>query len=149
MTVAPGVTSVPGGAQNRAFIDSYTNWRGATAGSSFDPFKDSWFNPAAFGVDASGRQMTATQLLYAGFGNTTRYNPKLRNPWYLNENLTLSKNVDLTERVKFTLRVEAFNLLNRVRWGAPDNTVTSATFGQIRSQGNDPRRLQFGAKIAF
>jgi hypothetical protein len=33
--------------------------------------------------------------------------------------------------------------------GGPDNTVTSANFGIIRSQGNDPRRMQFGAKIAF
>ena len=45
--------------------------------------------------------------------------------------------------------VEAFNLLNRVRMGGPDSTVTSANFGLIRSQGNDPRRLQFGGKVIF
>jgi hypothetical protein len=149
MSVAPGVTSVPGGAQNRVFINSYDNWIAPISGSAFDPFKDVWFNKAAFGLDSTGRQMSNTELLYAGFGNATRYNPKARFPWSLNENLTLSKNVDFTERVKLTLRFESFNILNRVRMGAPDATVTSATFGQVRSQGNDPRRMQFGAKIAF
>ena len=61
----------------------------------------------------------------------------------------MSKTVDFTERVRFTVRVEAFNLLNRVRMGGPDSTVTSANFGLIRSQGNDPRRLQFGVKVIF
>jgi hypothetical protein len=93
--------------------------------------------------------MTQTQLLYAGFGNAARNNPKTRYPWWLNENLTLSKGVDFTERVRLTLRFEAFNLFNRVRMGGPDSSVTSANFGIIRSQGNDPRRMQFAAKIAF
>jgi hypothetical protein len=45
--------------------------------------------------------------------------------------------------------VEAFNLFNRVRWSAPDNTWTSANFGVIRGQDNNPRRMQFGAKFTF
>jgi hypothetical protein len=47
------------------------------------------------------------------------------------------------------LRFEAFNVFNRVRWGGPDSTVTSPNFGVIRSQGNDPRRMQFALKVAF
>ncbi len=149
MNVGPGLTSVPGGAGNRVFINSYENWRAPISGSKFDPFKDVWWNKAAFGLDPSGKQMTQTQLLYAGFGNAARNNPKTRYPWWLNENLTLSKGVDFTERVRLTLRFEAFNLFNRVRMGGPDSSVTSANFGIIRSQGNDPRRMQFAAKIAF
>ena len=149
MNVGPGVTSVPGGAGNRAFINSYTNWRAPISGSKFDPFKDVWWNTGAFGLDAGGKQMTAAQLLYAGFGNSGRNNPKVRYPWYVNENITLSKNVDFTEKVKLTLRFEAFNIFNRVRMGGPDSTVTSAAFGLVRSQGNDPRRMQFGAKVVF
>jgi hypothetical protein len=108
-----------------------------------------WWNTGAFGLDAGGKQMTAAQLLYAGFGNSGRNNPKVRYPWYVNENITLSKNVDFTEKVKLTLRFEAFNIFNRVRMGGPDSTVTSAAFGLVRSQGNDPRRMQFGAKVVF
>ena len=143
------MTSVPGGAGNRVFINSYDNWRASTAGDKFDPFKDVWWNRGAFGLDANGRQMTNSELLYAGFGNSTRNNPKVRTPWFLNENVTVSKNISITERVKFTFRAEAFNVLNRFRLGGPDSTATSASFGVIRSQGNDPRRMQFGAKIVF
>jgi hypothetical protein len=148
-SVAPGITSVPGGAGNRVFINSYENWVATPSGEKFDPAKDRWFNPAAFGVDANGNKMTTTQLQNAGFGNSTRYNPKARSPWSLNENLSLSKGVDFTERVKLTLRFEAFNIFNRVRWGSPGMTVTAASFGQVTSQGNDPRRMQFAAKIVF
>ncbi|MCX6637617.1 MAG: TonB-dependent receptor [Acidobacteria bacterium] len=148
-TVSPGVTSVPGGAGNRAFINAYDNWRAPISGGKFDPFKDVWWNKAAFGLDGKGNQMTPTQLLYAGFGNATRNNPRARSPWFLNENITMSKNVDFTEKVKLTLRFEAFNIFNRVRMGGPDSTVTSANFGVIRAQGNDPRRMQFGAKVVF
>jgi hypothetical protein len=149
LTVAPGVSSIPGGAGNRVFINSDDNWRAPISGGKFDPFKDVWWNKAAFGVDANGRQMTNTELLLAGIGNASKNNPHARSPWFLNENVTLSKGVDFTERLKLTLRVEAFNLLNRVRMGGPDSTVTSANFGVIRSQGNDPRRLQFAAKVTF
>jgi hypothetical protein len=93
--------------------------------------------------------MTSAELLLAGIGNASKNNPHARSPWLLNENITLSKSLEVTEKVKFTLRVEAFNLFNRVRMGGPDSTVTSANFGLIRSQGNDPRRLQFAAKVAF
>jgi hypothetical protein len=57
--------------------------------------------------------------------------------------------VTITEALRFTLRFEAFNLFNRVRWGGPDSTFTSVNFGVIRSQGNDPRRMQFAAKFTF
>jgi hypothetical protein len=149
MNVNPGITSVPGGAGNRVLITSYDNWRAPVSGSKFDPFKDVWWNKAAFGVDANGRQMTSTEILYAGFGNATRNNPKVRTPWLLNENFSVSKNFPITERIKLTFRAEAFNIFNRFRLGGPDSNFVSASFGNIRSQGNDPRRMQFALKLAF
>ena len=95
-----------------------------------------------------GKKLTQAQL-NAAIGNATKNNPKARSPWNLNENLSLAKNLDITEKVKFTLRFEAFNIANRVRMGGPDSTVTSASFGVIRSQGNEPRKMQLGAKIVF
>jgi hypothetical protein len=65
------------------------------------------------------------------------------------ENFSLGKNVDIMEKLKLTFRFEAFNAFNRVRWGGADSTVTSVAFGVIRSQANDPRRMQFGAKVVF
>ncbi len=147
-SVGPGFSPIPGGAGNRVWINSYENWRGPISGEKFDPYKDRWWDSAAFQVDANGRKLTQPEL-NAGIGNASRNNPKERSPWSLNENIAVAKNIAITERVKFTLRAEAFNLLNRVRMGGPDNNVTSVNFGIIRSQGNDPRRMQFGAKIVF
>jgi hypothetical protein len=133
---------------NRVWITSYENWRAKPAGEKFDPFKDVWWNKSAFQTAPDGRLLTQTEL-YAAIGNAGKNNPKMRSPWGLNENFTLSKTVDFSERLKFTLRFEAFNIFNRVRWGGPDSTYTSANFGVIRSQSNDPRRMQFGAKVVF
>ena len=44
-------------------------------------------------------------------------------------------------------RVEALNIFNRVPFGAPERSMTSASFGVITSQANDPRQLQFGLKL--
>ena len=148
LSVGPGFSSIPGGAGNRVFINSYEGWRAPVSGDKFDPFKDVWWDTSKFQVGPDGKKLTQAQL-NAGIGNATKNNPKSRSPWNLNENFSLAKNIDITEKVKFTLRMEAFNIANRVRMGGPDSTVTSATFGIIRSQGNEPRKMQFGAKVVF
>ena len=148
LSVGPGFSSIPGGAGNRVFINSYEGWRAPVSGDKFDPFKDVWWDAGKFQVGPDGKKLTQAQL-NAGIGNASKNNPKSRSPWNLNENFSLAKNIDITEKVKFTLRMEAFNIANRVRMGGPDSTVTSATFGIIRSQGNEPRKMQFGAKVVF
>ncbi len=67
----------------------------------------------------------------------------------MNENLSLAKHIRVTERWRVSLRWEAFNIFNRVRWGGPDGTATSATFGLVRSQANRPRQMQLGVKVNF
>jgi hypothetical protein len=133
----------PIGTGSRPFITSYDGWRAAVSGEKFDPFKDVWWNSRAF------NQGISTAVLNERFGNATRLNPKTRTPWVLNENVTLGKNVNLSERVRFTLRLEGFNIFNRVRWGSPNNTWTSPQFGLVRSQANAPRRMQIGLKLQF
>jgi hypothetical protein len=74
----------------------------------------------------------------------------MRSPWNLEEDLSVAKPFKITERVNVTLRAEAFNILNRVRWGGPSSsTVTSSSFGLIRSQANRPRQMQFALKVVF
>jgi len=46
------------------------------------------------------------------------------------------------------LRAEAFNVLNRTNFRAPNGNRSAAAFGTIRST-YDPRQLQFGAKLIF
>jgi hypothetical protein len=144
MAVAPGVNPpiYPLTGANRVFISSYDNWRAPVSGGKFDPFKDVWFNRGAF-------QQVPSSLLDSALGNATRNNPTLRNPAVFSEDISLQKEVPITERWRISLRFEAFNLLNRVRWNNPDSTYTSSTFGLVRSQANNPRQMQAGLKVLF
>ena len=79
----------------------------------------------------------------------TRNNPKLRSPWNFNENVALGRSFRFGERRSLDVRGEAFNVLNRVRWGGATNNITSATFGRLTTQGNTPRRMQIGMRLFF
>jgi hypothetical protein len=141
MMVSPGF-SLPFGGSNRVFVSSYEGWRAPISGDKFDPFKDVWWNKSAF-------QQVPQAVLDTELGNTTARNPKARSLPVFNENVSLAKNLPVNERVRLTLRFEAFNLFNRVRFGGPNSTWNSASLGIIRSQANDPRRMQAGLKIQF
>ena len=45
------------------------------------------------------------------------------------------------------IRAEAFNVFNRVVFGAPQLSLNSNTFGVISSQSNSPRQMQGGLKL--
>lgn len=133
----------PIGTGSRVFVTTYDGWRAPVSGDKFDPYKDVWLDITKF------NQGISQDTLQNVFGNATRNNPKLRSPWFLDEAMGVARNVSITERVKFTLRMEAFNVFNRVRWGNPNNAVTGANFGQIRAQGNTPRRMQLALRFTF
>ena len=61
--------------------------------------------------------------------------------------MSLAKSVKLTETFDMDIRVEAFNIFNRVIWGAPNTSFNDPNFGLISSQGNSPRQMQFGLKL--
>ncbi len=42
-----------------------------------------------------------------------------------------------------------FNITNSVHFGAPGVSIDSATFGQVTTQANLPRKVQFNARITF
>ena len=79
-------------------------------------------------------------------GNALRNNGDVRRPWNLNENISVAKTFK-GRGVSFDVRVEAFNLFNRVVWGAPNTNFSSNAFGQISSQANTPRQMQIGLKL--
>lgn len=133
----------PIGTGSRVFITSYEGWRAPIKGDKFDPNVDAWLDINKF------NQGISTDTLNIVWGNATRNNPKLRSPWNLSESLALGKNISVKERVKFELRMEAFNVLNRVRWGGPQGNVSAANFGKVTTQGNTPRRMQLALRLTF
>jgi hypothetical protein len=85
------------------------------------------------------------------FGNTPRtlaYS-SLRNQWGKNESVSVSKTFQLTERVSFQFKADAFNVFNRTQFGGINTNITSTTFGQVSTQSNIPRQLQLEAYVRF
>jgi hypothetical protein len=70
-------------------------------------------------------------------------------PFYVD--FSFFKNVRVTNRVNFQLRVEMFNATNVVQWGNNPNTnVTNTAFGTItETQANDPRSVQLQFRITY
>jgi hypothetical protein len=50
--------------------------------------------------------------------------------------------------VRFDLRVEAYNLLNRANFNIPGHTLGTADFGVI-SSARPARTVQWGARLSF
>jgi hypothetical protein len=109
-------------------------WRAPTSGKEFDPKVDFYLNKAAFVQPADG------------LGNAPRNNGDVRRPWNLNENISLAKTFKASG-LSFDVRIEAFNLFDRIVWGAPVTNFSSNTFGQISTQANTPRQMQIGLKL--
>jgi len=124
---------------NRPTVATYDGWRGAIAGDKFDPTVDKFFQPVSF----FGTQPTDR------LGTNTRYNPKLRGWPSYDESISLGRGITIKEDTRLDLRVEAFNLLNRTRFGGLSNagTLQNANFGLYRTQSNTPRRMQVSLKL--
>ncbi|HZL56986.1 MAG TPA: carboxypeptidase-like regulatory domain-containing protein [Bryobacteraceae bacterium] len=65
-------------------------------------------------------------------------------------NAAVEKTIHVTERYRFSLRLEGFNVTNKAIRNPPDTTVTDVQFGQLgKNQYNFPRTLQIGGKFYF
>jgi len=109
----------------------------AAATSDFDPNRDRYLNSAAW---VSPDPFT--------FGNAPGVS-EVRVERMLNEDLSLLKNTKISERFNLQFRAEAFNIFNRTVFGFPNRSLASVAFGQIFSQRNLPRQIQFGLKLLF
>ncbi|MFN7926243.1 MAG: hypothetical protein U0Q16_39460 [Bryobacteraceae bacterium] len=66
-----------------------------------------------------------------------------------NFDLSLFKDFKPVERVVVQFRAEFLNAFNTPRFGGPNTSVTSGSFGIISSQANAPRQIQFGLKMLW
>jgi hypothetical protein len=100
-------------------------------------------------LDAYFDKTAYTQPPNFTFGNMGPRLPDVRNDGIFNWDLSVFKNFQVVERVRVQFRAEALNAFNTPRFGNPNTTVTSSSFGAITSQANAPRQIQFGLKILF
>jgi hypothetical protein len=83
------------------------------------------------------------------FGDEGRNDPVLRSPGVANWDFSAFKSFPITERANIQFRAEFFNIFNRVQFNYPGQTYGSSNFGQISSQLNNPRLVQFALKLGF
>jgi carboxypeptidase family protein/TonB-dependent receptor-like protein len=98
---------------------------------------EQWFNVAAFQAVPSGT-----------FGNERRN--QLRGPDWRSFDMTLSKQIGVTQRIRAVLRWDIFNLFNRTNFGLPNRNLSdAATVGTITTLGGDPRTMQLSLRVLF
>jgi hypothetical protein len=85
-----------------------------------------------------------------GIDNRTGGLGQFRGLPYWNMDLSIKKNIAITERVNAEAQIVFTNVLNHNQFLDPVLDITSpATFGSITSQGNLPRQMEFGFRVNF
>ena len=97
-----------------------------------------YFNTAAFARPADFT-----------LGNLAPRVHTVRSPGMDNVNLTASKDFTIVEGATVQFRASAYNALNHPVFGSPNTTVGNASFGQISSQANLSRQIEFGLRVTF
>lgn len=125
---------------------SYAPGRGPSDAVTGDPAR--WFDPTAFVLPPAGT-----------FGNVGRND--LVGPDLKTMDVAFTRQIPWTKlgsSGRIDLRVEVFNLFNRVNFGPPslvafagsaDNESPLSSFGQIRTTVTSARQVQLGARIVF
>jgi hypothetical protein len=105
------------------------------------------------GVNAPGTPMFAGQIFSnPGPGTLGELQRRMfSGPWTFNIDMSLSKNVRITEHENLVLRMEAFNAPNHPTFWVGDQNInsTSPAFGTITSTFYNPRVMEFGAHLNF
>ena len=73
----------------------------------------------------------------------------LRNPHFVNQDLTMTRNFKIRENLGFVFGADAFNLFNNVRLGGIGTNITNSNFGKATAQVNLPRVFQFKLRVEF
>jgi hypothetical protein len=81
------------------------------------------------------------------FGNVGPTLPDVRMDGVRNFDFTVGKDFRFRERYRLQFRTDFFNATNTPQFGEPVSTVTNAAFGQVTSQANEPRQIQFALKL--
>jgi hypothetical protein len=110
---------------------NFTNPRLADQATDTDPY----FNTSLFSKEALGQLGDANRRFFHG--------PGLNN-W----DLSLHKDLRITESMKLEFRGEFFNIFNHAQFGIPTGKIVNSSFGFVTS-ARDPRIGQVAMKFIF
>jgi outer membrane receptor protein involved in Fe transport len=105
-----------------------------------NPTIDKWLNPTAF-----------ANIPAFTFGNASRNLPRTRTDGLASLDLSLLKDVRVSDRIKLQFRAEAFNVSNTPTFGNPSSNINSTNFGTVRALrvNTTPRQVQLALKLYF
>jgi hypothetical protein len=83
------------------------------------------------------------------YGNSARTYSGPRSDSARQRDLSLIKNIRITEKWNLQFRSEFFNLTNTPRFAPPNVIQGIAQFGTVRARENLPRVIQFGLKLIY
>jgi TonB dependent receptor len=95
-----------------------------------------WFNTSAFAV--------APPNTYGDAGRNS-----LLGPGYGSFDISLLRHFTLPEKATLTLEAQSFNLFNRPNFSLPAAYADQPSSFGVISSANDPRELQFAARLSF
>jgi hypothetical protein len=101
---------------------------------------DQWFDTSVFSAVPRFGNLGRNVVIGPGFSNTDS---------------SLTKDMELGDRIHTQFRVEAFDLLNHANFGPPGNVVGTPAFGRIRNtrfptgESGSSRQIQLGVKLMF
>lgn len=126
--------------RDNAGVGSSARQRPAATGSPFighgQRTLSQWFNPGAYSAPALGTFSPVGRNILSG-------------PGWNQFDMTFMKYFRVTERVRWELRAEGYNVFNHTQWdGVGQNFAQPATFGRITSARNE-RSFMIGSRIQF
>ncbi len=110
----------------------------------FDQTIDHWIDPARYSIPAPDEVVVSN----FHFGNCSA-TPGPRAPGISLWDMSLFKQIPVTETKQFQFRVEAFNIWNKPQFGAPDTNVGHSSFSSISSLASPARQVQLALKFFF
>jgi hypothetical protein len=124
----------------QAFSSGGNVWQNGSIGSGgANVSTTSYLNKAAF-VDPAA--YTA--------GDIARSAPlKLFAPHNADLDVSLRREFPIREQLRLSFQADAFNVNNAVHFAAPGLGIDSANFGIFSAMANQPRKLQFSARVSF
>ncbi len=134
-------TGLMGGGQRPnlvAGVDLSTAGTRADRLASLDHPTATWINPAAYTPAAPNT-----------FGNAPRLQTGVRTPRVMNTDVSFGKSVGLSGGKKAQVKIEVFNLFNRVQTSGIVVRAGDANFGQITAQSGFMRMTQIMFRFTF
>lgn len=96
-----------------------------------------------------GGVLPCGQFTLPTFGQEGSETPnQFRNPGYADTDFTLKKNTKIRESLNFELRLDIFNIFNRVNLQGVDTNLQDGAFGKSTST-QPARNMQVGARVNF